>query len=571
MYKGIAASPGIAIGKAYVLGLTEIHVKKHKLSADSLDKEIEKFKGAIEITQQEIEEVKKRVAREVGSEEAEIFNAYLHILRDPMLIQASIDKIKSQAYNAEYVLQNIANSLIQQFLESNDEYLQERVADINDVVARLLRNLTGQTRGLISEAGKDIIVVAKDLAPSQTASMRKESVISFITEVGGKTSHVAIMARSLEIPAVVGLKDIMTQIKTGDTLIVDGSAGVIIINPTQEKLIKYRQMQQKMLQSFRKLRKLKGVTAVTKDGYRLTVAANIELPEDVHQAVKYGAEGVGLFRTEFLYMDRRDLPSEEEQFEVYSIVARHSLPYATIIRTLDLGGDKFLSRLGTSREMNPFLGLRAIRLCLAHVELFKTQLRAILRASHFGKIKIMFPLISDIDEFIQAKEVLKMVQAELNRKKIPYDKNMEIGLMIELPSAAVTADILAKEAHFFSIGTNDLIQYTLAADRVNEKVAYLYNPLSPAILRLIKQTVEAAHAQNIWVGMCGEMASDPQLISLLLGMGIDEFSTGPSFVPQVKQRIRELYFAQSKDLANNILSCHTAREVAKILRIEKEV
>ncbi|MCD4814187.1 phosphoenolpyruvate--protein phosphotransferase [bacterium] len=569
-YTGIAASPGITIGTAYLVGSKEVRYKKARVAESLVEKELVRFQAAVDATRKEIETIKQRVAREVGVSEAEIFNAYLHILQDPMLIQAAMEEIRLSRHNAEFVLQEITKTVVTQFKESSDEYLQERATDVNDVSARLMRNLTGQPAGLLSDSERDVIVVAKDLTPSQTTTMRKERVIGFVTDMGGKTSHVAIMARSLELPAVVGLQAITELVQNGDTLVVDGSAGKVIINPDAKTLTKYRQAQQRMLLMSRKLKKLKGMTAVTKDGYRLTVAANLELPEDVRQARKYGAEGIGLFRTEFLYLNRRDLPSEDEQFEAYQLVARQSLPYATIIRTLDLGGDKFFSRLGTVTEMNPFLGLRGIRLCLAHPDLFKLQLRAILRASHFGKIKIMFPMIADIEEVRQAKALIKEAQKELTRKRISFDRNMEVGIMIELPAAAMTADLLAREASFFSIGTNDLIQYTIAADRVNEKVAYLYNPLHPAILRLIKQVVQAAHNERMWVGMCGEMAADPLLTPLLVGMGLDEFSTEPSFIPQIKKSIRENYFAECRELAEKALACSTSRDIEALLKINEK-
>jgi phosphotransferase system enzyme I (PtsI) len=565
MYKGVAAAPGIAIGKVFMIGQTELQLRKYKVADAQLEKEMTRLDLAVTATSQEIEAIKQKVAKEVGPKEAAIFNAYLHILEDPLLITATKDWIKKEHCNAEYALQETTRQLVQQFMESSDEYMRERAADISDVTSRFMRHLTGQTAGPLSEIDEEVVVVAHDLTPSQTASMPRDKIIGFVTDVGGRTSHVAIMARSLEIPAVVGLQDISQHVVNGDMMVIDGIAGEVVVNPDAKILAKYRQAQQKYVQANRKLKKMKGVTAVTKDGYRLTVAANLELPEEIRQAQKYGAEGVGLFRTEFLYLNRPELPSEEEQFEAYRMVAQQSLPYAAIVRTLDIGGDKFLSPLNTSKEMNPFLGLRAIRLCLSHVDLFKVQLRAILRASHFGKIKLMFPMISGIEELRSAKAVLDEARAELTHKRISYDKNMEIGIMIELPSAAVTADILAKEVDFFSIGTNDLIQYTLAADRVNEKVAYLYNPLHPAILRLIKGVLEAAHHERIWVGMCGEMASDPLMTPLLIGLGLDEFSTVPAFVPQLKQCIRSLNFAESKDLAEKVMACTTTRDVEDIM------
>ncbi len=565
MLKGIAASPGIAIGKAYLIDQARVPMRKHRISEAMVEAEIERLDLAVASTRQEIEAVMQKVAQEVGLKEAAIFNAYLHILEDPLLIQAAKDKIRNARLPVEYALHKVFSSLRHQLHQSSEEYVRERSADVNDVVARLLRNLTGQKAGQLAGIREEVIIVAKDLTPSQTASLRRERVVGFVTDVGGRTSHAAIMARSLEIPAIVGLQEITARVRTGDTLVLDGSLGLVVINPDAKTLAKYRQAQQKMMEVTRKLKKLKGVTAVTTDGYRLTVAANLELPEEIRQARKHGAEGVGLFRTEFLYLNRSELPGEEEQFEAYKLVAQQSLPYATVIRTLDLGGDKFFSRLGGQKEMNPFLGLRGIRLCLAQVDIFKLQLRAILRASPFGKVKIMFPMVADVEELRQAKVILAEVQQELVRRRVSFDKKMEVGIMIELPSAAVTSDILAREADFFSIGTNDLIQYTLGADRVNEKVAYLYNPLQPAILRLLKRVIDAAHQEQIWVGMCGEMAADPLLTPMLVGLGLDEFSTGSAFVPQLKKNIREINFAASKILAEKVLTCTSSKEAEDIL------
>ncbi|NTV52019.1 MAG: phosphoenolpyruvate--protein phosphotransferase [Candidatus Firestonebacteria bacterium] len=561
MHRGLPAAPGIAIGKVFLLGQTGEHVHRLKIAETLLDKEMTRLDFAAAATSQEIEIIKQKVAKEVGQKEAAIFNAYLHILEDPLLIQATKDMVKRELCNTEFALQETTAQLVRQFGESTDEYLRERVADITDVTSRLMRHLTGQPAGPLSEIREEVVVVAHDLTPSQTASMPRNKISGFATDIGGRTSHVAIMARSLEIPAVVGLQDITRQVVNGDLLVIDGSTGEVVVNPDAKTLAHYRQTQQKYAAASRKLKKMKGVTAVTRDGYRLTVAANLELPEEMANAQKHGAEGVGLFRTEFLYLNQRVLPSEDEQFEAYRQVAQQSLPYAAIIRTLDIGGDKFFSPLNTAKEMNPFLGLRAIRLCLCHVDLFKVQLRAILRASHFGKIKIMFPMISGIEELRRAKAVLAEARQELLDRKIPFDRNLEVGLMIEVPSAALTADVLAREADFFSIGTNDLIQYTLAADRVNEHVAYLYNPLHPAILRLIRGVVEAAHNERIWVGMCGESASDPMLTPLLVGLGLDEFSTVPASVPQLKHCIRSLNFSECKSMAENVMKCATTEEV----------
>ena len=566
--KGVAASTGVTIGKAFLLDQVDVAMRRIRVPEAQLEGELSRLDLAIASTRQEIDAIKLKVTQEVGRKEAAIFNAYLHVLNDPLLVQAARERIRQNRTTADYALNQVAKGLIREFSESKDEYLRERAADIQDVVARLMRNLTGQPTHRLPGMKEEVVVVAKDLTPSQTASMRRERVIGFATDVGGRTSHAAIMARSLEIPAVVGLMEVTSRVKTGDTLVIDGTQGMVLVNPAPEVLAKYRQAQQRMLLAARKLKKLKGMTAVTTDGYRLTVAANLELPEEIRQARKYGAEGVGLFRTEFLYLNRADLPSEEEQFEAYRVVAEQSLPYSAIMRTLDLGGDKLFSRLGTPTEANPFLGLRGIRLCLNDHGLFRTQLRAILRASHYGKMKIMFPMISGVEELRRALAVLLEVKHELARRRIPFDRNLEVGVMIELPSAAMTADVLAREVNFFSIGTNDLIQYTMAADRVNESVAYLYNPLHPAILRTLKRVIEAGHDERIWVGMCGEMASDPQLTALLVGLGLDEFSTSPAFIPQLKRNIRETTFAAAKELAETVLACATIREVEDVIAKE---
>jgi len=431
---------------------------------------------------------------------------------------------------------------------------------------RVIKNLLGKEEKNLASLSKEVIVVAYDLSPSETAQMHREKVIGFVTDVGGKTSHTAIMARSLEIPAVVGLQNVTQNIKDGDTIIIDGTAGLVIVEPTEKELRAYRKKKEEIILQDKELAKIRELPAETRDGHQIELVANIEFPEEIPSAIEHGAQGIGLYRTEFFYLNRTDLPSEEEHFQAYRRVAERFAPQAVIIRTLDLGGDKFISHLAVPKEMNPFMGWRAIRFCLERLDIFKVQLRAILRASRYGKIKVMFPMISGVEELRRAKEVMEEVKDNLKKDEVPFDEEIKIGVMIETPSAAITADILAKEADFFSIGTNDLIQYALAVDRINERIAYLYNPGHPAIIRLIKQTVDAAHQRKIPVGMCGEMAGEPYFAPLLLAMGLDELSMSPVVIPEVKKVIRSITFKEGKKLLEDALKLSTGEEVASFLK-----
>jgi phosphotransferase system enzyme I (PtsI) len=446
-----------------------------------------------------------------------------------------------------------------------DEYLRERATDLRDVGRRVIANLLGKERETLARLEEEVVVVAYDLAPSDTASMVKEKVIGFATDTGSRTSHTAIMARALEIPAVVGLGAVTAAIKSGDIVIVDGSHGVVIVNPDPATLFEYQEMQRRYVLFERELEKLKELPAETTDGYKVTLAANIELPEEIEHVKSHGADGVGLYRSEFLYMNRPDFPSEEEQFEAYRAVAESLAPKSIIIRTLDLGGDKFISQLDMPAEMNPFLGCRAIRFCLERPDIFKAQLRALLRATVFGSVKVMFPMISGVTELRTALAILDETKRELAAEEKEFDPNLQVGVMIEIPSAAMTADILAKEVDFFSIGTNDLIQYTLAVDRVNERIAHLYDPLHPAILRFIKWIIDAGHNAGIWVGMCGEMAADPLFTMILLGLGLDEFSMGSVAVPGIKKIVRSVSMQESKELARTVFGLSTADEIREYL------
>ena len=565
---GIPAAPGIAIGKVYLLDSEDIPISKRVIKDKGIPAEIAKFKDALMKTRKELLEIQDKIRKEMGLEEGEIFSAHLLVLQDTVLIEEVISNLKKDKLGIEYVFWEVLKKYINAFSQMNDQYLKERISDINDVGKRVLRNLVGMGRGIISDIKEPVIVVAYDLSPSDTANMHKKNVMGFVTEIGGRTSHTAIMAKSLEIPAVVGLETITRLVKNDDLLVLDGYHGTAIVNPNPYTLKKYEFEKRKYEELERTLVSLKKLPCQTLDGHNIELAANIELPEEVASVLDHGARGIGLFRTEYFYMNRADLPSEEEHFKAYKTVAQKIAPYAVVIRTLDLGGDKFLSQFDVPKEMNPFLGWRAIRFCLAKPEIFKIQLRAILRASVYGKLKIMYPMISGIDELRQANGILEEVKKELLRDGIKFDDNIETGAMIEIPSAALTTDILAKEVDFFSIGTNDLIQYALAVDRVNEKIAYLYEPAHPAVLRLIKMIIDNAHKENIWVGMCGEMAGEPALSLILVGLGLDEFSMSPIILPEIKKIIRAISQPQAKVIAQKAMSMSSGKEVADYCRGE---
>ncbi|MBI1883891.1 MAG: phosphoenolpyruvate--protein phosphotransferase [Chlamydiae bacterium] len=562
-YKGIAVSPGIAIGKVFIFDSSEDSVVQRPISEEDLPKEIARFEDALIATRREILNIQRQISQKLDVEHAQIFNAHLMVLEDRALIEEVIKRLEKDQYNVEYVFQQVIKKYCEIFSQINDEYLKERSSDIRDVSRRVLHNLTGKKREDLVHLPEEMIVAAYDLSPSDTALMHKERVIGFVTDIGSKTSHTAIMARSLEIPAVVGLHDLSSRLKMGETIILDGNRGVVIVNPSKSTLASYKQERQKVVVFENKLAVLKDLTAKTLDGHEITLSANIEMPEDIHSVLEHGAHGVGLYRTEFFYMNRSDLPTEEEHFKAYQEVAKKVWPHDVIVRTLDLGGDKFLSHLEIPREMNPFLGWRAIRFCLERLDIFKVQLRAILRASTSRNIKLMYPMISGLDELIRANEVLKDVKGELKKEGVPFNDQVEVGAMIEIPSAALTADVLAKHVDFFSIGTNDLIQYSLAVDRVNEKIAHLYQPAHPAVLRLIQMVIEAAHEADIWVGMCGEMAGDPAMALILLGLGLDELSTSPSAVPEIKKIIRSVHFSVVQQLAREVLSLTSAQEIER--------
>jgi phosphotransferase system enzyme I (PtsI) len=559
--KGIAAASGITIGPAYKVGKEELVIPQESIRAEDIPVQIQLFEEALIKTRREIIALQKRIATDMGQDEAEIFDAHLLVLEDRMLIEEVISRLKREQVCVAYIFSEVLKKYIDVFSKIEDEYLKERTADINDVGRRILHNLLGKERKGLENLKERVVVVAHDLSPSDTAAMHKQNVGGLITDIGGKTSHTAIMAKSLEIPAVVGVEDVTSKIKTGDILIVDGGMGMVIVNPDENTLNIYRQEEQKLRGITERFLSAKDLPAVTLDGRLVEISANIEFPEETPSVKLHGAQGIGLYRTEFFYMNRKDLPSEEEHYQSYKYVAEEMKPYPVVIRTLDLGGDKFLSQFEIPKEMQPFLGWRAIRFCLAKPDIFKVQLRAILRASVHGKLKLMYPMISGIEELQQANKILNEVKEELRNNGVAFDDNLEVGAMIEVPSAAMTADLLASEADFFSIGTNDLIQYSLAVDRANEKVAYLYEPTHPAVLRMIKNIIEAGHNAGIWVGMCGEMAGESGLVLLLLGLGLDEFSVPPQVIPEVKYIIRSVTLKQAKTIALEALKLSTGKEV----------
>ena len=566
LFKGVGASPGIVIGRAFTLQAEDFVVLKVPLKDSEVAAEVKKFNAAVELTKREIREIELKVNKDMGSKHSNIFSAHLMILEDPAMTSDIAKQIRETKLNSEYVFHAAVTRFTDSIAKIDDEYLRERANDIRDIGKRVLRNIIGRARETLADITDESIVFSKDLTPSDTVMLRRDKVIGFCTDMGGKTSHTAIMARALEIPAVVALSTVSTLINTGDPVIVDGTEGIVIVNPSEDDLRLYEKKIGKFIQEEAQLAKLKDFPSETLDGHVIELAANIEIQDELPLVSRHGATGIGLYRTEFLFLNRPDLPNEDEQFRAYKSAAEAALPRSVIIRTLDVGGDKLLSNLGLPKEENPFLGLRAIRLCLARPEIFKTQLRAILRASTLANIKIMFPMISSVEELRQAMAVYNEVREDLEKKGVEFDKDLDLGAMIEIPSAAVTADVLAKEVDFFSIGTNDLIQYTLAIDRVNEKLAYMYNPLHPSILRSIKRIASAAHAEGKWVGMCGEMASDTAFTALLIGLGMDELSTAPILVPEVKKVIRTIKMEDARAIASAVLSMNDINAVKKYMK-----
>lgn len=562
-FVGIGVSPGIVTGKIFIYGRNEIPVSHRAITESEIPHEITRLENALGETRSQLHEIRHRVAADLGESDAIIFDAHLLVLEDPMLLDEVVKEIKD-GKNAEMAFEHFVGRYIKTLSSITDDYLRERAADIKDVAHRVIRNLQGHQFQDLRALDEPSIVLGYDLSPSDTAMMDRHKVIGFGTDIGSKTSHTAIMARAMDIPAVVGLHDASQQVESGAHALLDGYSGVLIINPTEKTLFEYGKIESKRHSIEVSLESLRDLTAETLDHHRLLLGANIEMPEDVPHVQMYGADGVGLFRTEYIFISRDDLPSEEEQFKAYFEVAQKLHPQPVVIRSLDLGGDKFLSHLQIPSEMNPFLGWRAIRFCLERTDVFRTQLRAILRASALGNVRLMYPLVSGIQELRKANAELEKAKQELRDHKVQFDEKMHVGTMIEVPSAAVTADILAKECNFFSIGTNDLIQYALAVDRVNEKIAHLYEPTHPAIIRLIHHIVDSAHQANIDVTICGEMASDVALAPILLGLGIDELSTSPTVIPQLKKVIRSMNLTQANEIAKRSLELTSSVEIRQL-------
>jgi phosphotransferase system enzyme I (PtsI) len=561
-FEGVGVSPGMACAKIHVVRDDLDDVVRYRIAPSQVPDEIGRFETALIQTRMQILEMQQRIAESIGAKDAAIFDAHLLVVEDRTLIDEVLRKLETDLCNVEWVFQEVATRYAETLNKIDDPYLRERALDIQDVTKRVIRNLQGKAPKTFLALSESHILVAHNLTPSDTASINRANVLGIATDLGSRTSHAAILARSLNIPAVVGLHDITTKLETGLHVLVDGSDGLLIVDPEPETIAHYAEIESRRAKITARLKELRTTRSTTRDGHHIVLSANIELPEDVEAVAANGAEGIGLYRTEFLYLNRTTLPTEHEQFETYRKVAERVRPDPLIIRTFDLGGDKLApGTVDISDELNPFLGWRAIRLCLENIDIFKTQLRAVLRASAVGNIKIMFPMISGLEELRRAKTVLAECREELVRSGVPLAEKIEVGAMIEIPSAAICANALAPEVDFFSIGTNDLIQYALAVDRVNEKLAHLYEPTHPAILRLLKMIADAAHANNIWVGVCGEMAGDVALVPLLLGLGMDELSAGATLVPRVKRAVQSLTIPECRELVEETLKLNTASEI----------
>ncbi|HDK3449040.1 TPA: phosphoenolpyruvate--protein phosphotransferase [Staphylococcus aureus] len=564
LIKGIAASDGVAIAKAYLLVEPDLTFDKNEKVTD-VEGEVAKFNSAIEASKVELTKIRNNAEVQLGADKAAIFDAHLLVLDDPELIQPIQDKIKNENANAATALTDVTTQFVTIFESMDNEYMKERAADIRDVSKRVLSHILGVELPNPSMIDESVVIVGNDLTPSDTAQLNKEFVQGFATNIGGRTSHSAIMSRSLEIPAIVGTKSITQEVKQGDMIIVDGLNGDVIVNPTEDELIAYQDKRERYFADKKELQKLRDADTVTVDGVHAELAANIGTPNDLLGVIENGAQGIGLYRTEFLYMGRDQMPTEEEQFEAYKEVLEAMGGKRVVVRTLDIGGDKELSYLNLPEEMNPFLGYRAIRLCLAQQDIFRPQLRALLRASVYGKLNIMFPMVATINEFREAKAILLEEKENLKNEGHDISDDIELGIMVEIPATAALADVFAKEVDFFSIGTNDLIQYTLAADRMSERVSYLYQPYNPSILRLVKQVIEASHKEGKWTGMCGEMAGDETAIPLLLGLGLDEFSMSATSILKARRQINGLSKNEMTELANRAVDCATQEEVIELV------
>ncbi len=565
MISGIPASPGIVFGKALVLKEEKIVLDMQKIKDSQVDEEIARFYAGREAAVEQLNSIKERAYQSLGEEKAAIFEGHLMILEDEELEEEIIDYIRSNHVNAAVAANVVIDQQVAILSEIDDEYLKERAGDIRDIGNRLIKNILGMHIVDLGEINEEAILVAYDLTPSETAQLNLDKVLGFVTDIGGRTSHTSIMARSLELPAIVGTNNVTELVNTGDFLILDALNNVVYVNPSQEDIQRLKALQAKLADEKAELAKLKDLPALTLDGHRVDVVANIGTIRDIEGAERNGAEGVGLYRTEFLFMDRDQLPTEEEQFIAYKDVVEAMNGNLVILRTMDIGGDKELPYLDLPKEMNPFLGWRAIRIALDRREILNAQLRAVLRASAYGKLAVMFPMIISVEEIRELKSVIEELKVELRNEGKAFDENIQIGVMVETPSAAVNAKFLAKEVDFFSIGTNDLTQYTLAVDRGNELISHLYNPMSPSVLNLIKQVIDASHAEGKWTGMCGELAGDERATVLLLGMGLDEFSMSAISVPRIKKLIRNVNYQDAKLLAEKALQQPTAAEIERLV------
>ena len=561
---GIAASDGVAIARAYLLVEPDLSFERDKVA--DVDAEINKFRNAIDTSKVELTKIRNNAEANIGPDKAAIFDAHLLILDDPEIIKPVEEKISNEQVNAPTALTDVTSQFVTIFESMDNEYMKERAADVRDVSKRVLAHILGETLPNPSMIDENVVIIGNDLTPSDTAQLNKDFVQGFVTNIGGRTSHSAIMSRSLEIASVVGTKSITEEVQQGDMIIVDGMTGEVIINPTEDEVIAYQNKRERFFKDKEELKKLRDEETTTVDGVNVELAANIGTPKDLNGVIDNGAEGIGLYRTEFLYMGRDEMPSEDEQFEAYKSVLEEMDGKRVVVRTLDIGGDKELPYLNLPEEMNPFLGYRAIRLCLNEPEIFRPQLRALLRASTYGKLSIMFPMVATVQEFRDAKALLNEEKEKLIKEGVEVAEDIELGIMVEIPATAALADVFAKEVDFFSIGTNDLIQYTMAADRMSERVSYLYQPYNPSILRLVKQVIDASHQEGKWTGMCGEMAGDATAIPVLLGLGLDEFSMSATSVLKARRQIKGLSQNEMRELANRALDCVSADEVEDLVQ-----
>ncbi|HAE43421.1 MAG TPA: phosphoenolpyruvate--protein phosphotransferase [Clostridiales bacterium] len=563
--QGIAASPGIAIGNVYLFNKETLDIDSKPIEEGKIYDEIKRFEEAKDKTRKQLEAIQKSISETLSKEEFEIFTAHMMMVNDPTLSYSVERYITVNKLNAEAALDKSINEIWEMFQSMDDDYIKDRAIDIRDVGTKMLYNLAGREMASLAKLDDEVIVVSTDLTPSDTAQMDTEKVLGFVTDLGGKTSHTAIIARSLEIPAVIGLRDATTLLRGGEMAIVDGNKGIVIFNPTIDQIEHFNLLKKNYQVGKKELQELRTLPAMTLDGRKVEMAANIGMTRDVKSALKNGAEGIGLFRTEFLFMDRATFPSEDDQFNAYRLVGEQMEGRPVIIRTLDIGGDKNIGYMDFPKETNPYLGWRAIRMCLDRPEILKNQLRAILRASHYGNLRVMYPMIISIEEIRKANQILNEAKNELSKNGTPFDNNIQVGIMVETPAAALNAESLIEAVDFVSIGTNDLTQYTLAVDRGNEAITHLYQPMHPAVLRLIKIVIDASHKAGKWVGMCGEMAGDARAAILLLGMGLDEFSMSAGSIPNIKKIIRGISYKKAKCVADCVLSMTSSEEIVQYL------